>query len=83
MEIYIGWFLNYFEEYIKLIWLKIYNISLQQKDKNTIINKHMLNDKVINAAQTIMKKHFNDSPKINGFQSTIFKKNHKIFCCFT
>ena len=59
------------------LWLKIYNISLQQKDKNTIINKHMLNDKVIDAAQTIMKKQFNDSPKINGFQSVIFKQNTK------
>ena len=61
------------------LWLKIYNISLQQKDKNTIINKHMLNDKVIDAAQTIMKKQFNDSPKINGFQSAIFKQNTKHF----
>ena len=24
------------------LWLKIYNISLQQKDKNTIINKHTI-----------------------------------------
>ena len=39
----------------------------------------MLNDKVIDAAQTIMKKQFNDSPKINGFQSAIFKQNTKHF----
>ena len=61
------------------LWLKIYNISLQQKYKNTIINKHMLNDKVIDATQTIMKKQFNDSQKINGFQSAIFKQNTKHF----
>ena len=39
----------------------------------------MLNDKVIDAAQTIMKKQFNDSPKINGFQSAIFKQKTKHF----
>ena len=63
------------------LWLKIYNISLlyTTTNKNTIINKHMLNDKVIDAAQTIMKKQFNDSPKINGFQSAIFKQNTKHF----
>ena len=39
----------------------------------------MLNYKVIDATQTIMKKQFNDSPKINGFQSAIFKQNTKLF----
>ena len=39
----------------------------------------MLNDKVIDAAQTIMKKQFYDSPKINGFQSAIVKQNTKHF----
>ena len=39
----------------------------------------MLNDKVIDAAQTTMKKQFNDSPKKNGFQSAIFKQNTKHF----
>ena len=36
-----------------IINYKIYNISLQQKDKNTIINKHMLNDKVNNYEATV------------------------------
>ena len=29
------------------LWLKIFNLSLKQKDKNIIINKDMLNDRII------------------------------------
>ena len=60
-------------------WLKIFNLSLKQKDKNIIINKDMLNDRIIDAAQIIMKNQFKHSPQINGFQPTIFKQNTKHF----
>ena len=39
----------------------------------------MLNDRIIDAAQIIMKNQFKHSPQINGFQSTIFKQNTKHF----
>ena len=29
------------------LWLKIFDHSLKQKDKNTIAGKHMLNDRII------------------------------------
>ena len=45
------------------LWLKIFNLSLKQKDKNIIINKDMLNDRIIDAAQIIMKTQFKHSPK--------------------
>ena len=61
------------------LWLKIFNLSLKQKDKNIIINKDMLNDRIIDAAQIIMKNQFKHSPQINGFQPTIFKQNTKHF----
>ena len=39
----------------------------------------MLNDKIIDAAQTIMKFQFKDSPQINGFQPINFKQNTQHF----
>ena len=39
----------------------------------------MLNNRIIDTAQTIMKNQFKHSPHINGFQPTIFKQNTKHF----
>ena len=60
------------------MFLKNRNIIFKMKISK-VTDYAALNDKVIDAAQTIMKKQFNDSPKINGFQSAIFKQNTKHF----
>ena len=60
------------------IWLKTSTITLKLQDKIHIEGKELFNDRIIDAAQKIMKTQFND-PLINGFQSTLFKENVKHF----
>ena len=45
-------------------------------DKTDIQNDRLLNDRVVDAAQQIIKEQF---PDINGFQPTVFKQNLKHF----
>ena len=52
--------------------------TLRLQDKIHIEGKELFNDRIIDAAQKIMKTQFKD-PLINGFQSTLFKENVKHF----
>ena len=58
------------------IWLITNKYTLTLTDKADIEGKELLNDKVIDAAQAIMKDQFTD-PKINGLQPTLYKQNVK------
>ena len=60
------------------IWLITNKYTLTLTDKADIEGKELLNDKVIDAAQAIMKDQFTD-PKINGLQPTLYKQNVKHF----
>ena len=57
----------------KQFWVKVNKHTLTQKDKTDIKTKQLLNDKVIDTAQEIMKSQFID-PKIYGFQSVLNKQ---------
>jgi hypothetical protein len=46
-------------------------LGLTAKDKKTIQNNSKLDDKVINAAQTVLKQQF---PGISGWQDTILSQ---------
>ena len=54
-------------------WIKSSTFSLRAKDKNDIQNKQLLNARVVDAAQLILKQLF------HGFQSSVCKKNLKHF----
>lgn len=57
------------------IWLRVENIILNNDDKDILLSKDLwLNDKIINAAQILLKKQF---PEIPGFQDTLLQKKHK------
>ena len=53
--------------------ISVSKYSLNSKDKHDIENKELLNDKIIDAAQEIMKNQFT-TLKINGFQSVLNKQ---------
>ena len=55
-------------------WIKSAKNSLKVDDKTDIQNDQLLNDRVEEAVQQIIKEQF---PNINGFQPTVFKQNLK------
>lgn len=57
-------------------WLKTELFTLTKTDKDEIEGKCQLDDKIIEASQSILKQQF---PNFNGFQSTLFKQNIKHF----
>ena len=57
---------------VRTAWVKKGSITLYDEHKQMILNDDSkLNDLVINAAQTILKKHF---PELMGLQSTLLLK---------
>ena len=55
-----------------IVWVKNGNITLYDEHKQIILNNDFkLNDLIINAAQTILKKQF---PELMGLQSTLLLK---------
>ena len=58
---------------INNVWLKVGKHTLHDNNKADIENRKMLDDKIIDAAQFVMKKQFTD-PKIEGFQSVLNKQ---------
>ena len=55
-------------------WIETTRFTLTKTDKDEIEGKCQLSDKIIEAAQSILKQQF---PNLNGFQSTLFKQNIK------